>query len=284
MSFDDQPTAHSANQFIGRTVYGPDDEKIGKIGQVYLDDETGRPEFATVGTGLFGTSESFIPLDKAQVIEDKVLVPYDKDMVKDAPHVDPDSGAGHAHLDEAEEERLYQHYGMSYSPPFDRSDPTTAKTIADTPDTTPGVTPGVTPGTTGAGYDTSGPTTDEAMTRSEEHLEAGTRTEERGRARLRKYVTTETETVQVPVSKEHAVLTTEPIDASNIDEATAGPEISEEEHEVVLHEERAVAGTVTEPVERVRLGTETTTDEETVSEEVRKEQIEVEGDVDDKRR
>ncbi|MGM3151008.1 DUF2382 domain-containing protein, partial [Escherichia coli] len=84
------------------------------------------------------------------------------------------------------------------------------------------------------GHDTSGPTTDSAMTRSEEHLEAGTQTREAGRARLRKYVTTETETVTVPVEKEHAVLEREPVDGSNVDEALDGPAISEEEHEVVL--------------------------------------------------
>ena len=134
-----------------------------------------------------------------------------------------------------------------------------------------------------AGHDTSGPTTDDAMTRSEERLHAGTARVERGRARLRKYVTTEEETVTVPVKKERAVLETEPITDANVDEATKGPEISEEEHEVVLSEERPVVGKTTEPVERVRLGTETVSDEETVTEEVRKEHIEAEGDIDERR-
>jgi uncharacterized protein (TIGR02271 family) len=121
------------------------------------------------------------------------------------------------------------------------------------------------------------------MTRSEERLDVGTTSQEAGRVRLRKYVTTEQETVTVPVKKERAVLETEPITGANRDEATAGPDISEEEHEVVLTEERAVAGKTTEPVERVRLGTETVTEDETVTEEVRKEHIEAEGDVDDRR-
>ncbi len=100
---------------------------------------------------------------------------------------------------------------------------------------------------------------------------------------LRKYVTTEQETVTVPVKKERAVLETEPITGRNRDQATSGPAISEEEHEVVLNEERPVVGKTAEPVERVRLGTETVTDEETVTEEVRKEHIEADGDVDDRR-
>jgi uncharacterized protein (TIGR02271 family) len=122
------------------------------------------------------------------------------------------------------------------------------------------------------------------MTRSEERLDVGTSSQEAGRARLRKYVTTEQETVTVPVKKERAVLETEPITEANRGDALAGPDISEEEHEVVLQEERAVVGKTAEPVERVRLGTETVTDEETVTEEVRKEHIEAEGDVDDRRR
>jgi stress response protein YsnF len=85
------------------------------------------------------------------------------------------------------------------------------------------------------------------------------------------------------VTKERAVLEREPITDSNIDAATSGPEISEEEHEVVLHEETPVVEKTVEPVERVRLGTEQTTEEHTVTEEVRKERIEGDGDVDDRR-
>jgi stress response protein YsnF len=85
------------------------------------------------------------------------------------------------------------------------------------------------------------------------------------------------------VKKERAVLETEPVTGANRDEALSGADISEEEHEVVLQEERVVVDKTAEPVERVRLGTETVTDEETVTEEVRKEHIEADGDVDDRR-
>jgi uncharacterized protein (TIGR02271 family) len=190
-------------------------------------------------------------------------VPYTKDQVKGAPNVDLDG----SHLDESEEQRLYEYYGISgYADPSD-----TYQTSSTQPT-----------GTSGGddGHDTSGPTTDDAMTRSEERVRTGTTTQEAGRARLRKYVTTETETHTVPVRKEHAVIEREPITDGNSDAATDGPDISEDEHEVVLSEERPVVEKVTEPVERVRLGTETTTENETVSEDVRKEHIETEGDVD----
>lgn len=263
-------------RFIGQTLYSSDDEKVGKIGQVFLDDETDRPEFLTVNTGLFGMSESFVPAADAEITGDDVRVPFTKDQIKDAPNVDVDGG----HLDQSEERRLYEHYGLTYSERASDSGlpeggTGLARGTAGTSDTS---------GTfAGAGHDTSGPSTDEAMTRSEERLDVGTTSQEAGRARLRKYVTTEQETVTVPVRKERAVLETEPVTGDNRDEALAGPDISEEEHEVVLTEERVVVDKTAEPVERVKLGTETVTEEQTVTEEVRKEHIEAEGDVDDRR-
>jgi uncharacterized protein (TIGR02271 family) len=242
---------------MGATAYDQDGAKLGKIGQVYLDDASGRPEFITVNTGLFGTNESFVPVTEATLEEDSLRVPFSKDQVKDAPNVDVDGG----HLDESEEARLYEYYGMASS---SGSSGDVADRSAD-------------------GLGTTSPSAEDAMTRSEERVEVGTTTEQAGRARLRKYVTTEMETHTVPVRKERAVLEREPITEANVDAATDGAAISEDEHEVVLREERPVVEKTVEPVERVRLGTETTTEEETVNEEVRKEHIEAEGDIDDRR-
>ena len=266
-----------AGQMIGSTAYGSDGNKIGKVGQLYLDDQTGQPEFITVNTGLFGTSESFVPVENASLDGDRVVLPFTKDKVKDAPNVDLNGG----HLDESEEQRLYEYYGRSYGTGTTTNTTSdTARTDTSRTDTARTETAGTSAGRNDAvGYDTSGPETDDAMTRSEEKLRVGTTSEEAGRVRLRKYVTTEMETQTVPVRKEKAVLEREPITDANADQATGGPAISEEEHEVVLHEERPVTETKVEPVERVRLGTETTTSEETVTEEVRKEHIEADGDV-----
>jgi uncharacterized protein (TIGR02271 family) len=250
-----------AGQMIGSTAYDNDGGKIGKVGQLFLDDSTGQPEFITVNTGLFGTSESFVPVENARLDGDSVIVPFTKDKVKDAPSVDLDG----THLDESDEQRLYEYYGLSYG--NDYSGTESSGTREDAP----------------VGRDTSGPETDDAMTRSEERLTVGTTSQESGRVRLRKYVTTEMETHAVPVRKEKAVLEREPITDANVDRAAGGPVISEEEHEVVLHEERPVVETTVEPVERVRLAAETSTEEATVSEEVHKEHIEAEGDVEDRR-
>jgi uncharacterized protein (TIGR02271 family) len=117
------------------------------------------------------------------------------------------------------------------------------------------------------------------MTRSEEELRVGTAERERGRARLRKYVVTEQVTQTVPVKREEVRLEREPITDGNVDKALDGPEISEEEHEVVLHEEEPVVEKRTVPKERVRMEKESVADEAQVSEEVRKEQIEADGDI-----
>ena len=240
-----------ARTLQGKTMHGSDGAKLGTVDTLYADREDGHPTFATVQTGLFGSKTHFVPLEQAELADDGVRVPYGKDLVSDAPSVDTD-----AELSPDEEERLYAHYGL------------TGASAAPAP-TGGGVAP--------AGHDTSGPNTDDAMTRSEERLQVGTQQVETGRARLRKYVTTETETVQVPVTKERVTLEREPITDANVGAATDGPAISEEEHEVVLHEERPVVQKEAVPVERVRVGKEAVTEEVTVSEEVRKEQIEADG-------
>ena len=74
----------------GGNVVGADGQKIGSIGQVYVDDSTGEPSFVTVKTGLFGTAESFVPLQDATVTGSDIRVAYNKTEVKDAPRVDPD--------------------------------------------------------------------------------------------------------------------------------------------------------------------------------------------------
>ena len=250
------PSIETAQAWQGRTMVDPAGDKLGTIDAIYLDDETGQPEWALVYTGLFTAKAAFVPLAQAQELGDSVQVPYDKDQVTDAPSPQADGS-----LSQDEEAELYHHYGLDYSE--HRSD---SGLPAGTDDT--------------VGRDTSGPTTDDAMTRSEEELRVGTETRERGRARLRKYVTTETQQVTVPVQREEVRVEREPITDANLEAATRGPAISEEEHEVTLREEEVVVEKRVVPTERVRLDTETVTEERQVSEEVRKEQIQVDGDQD----
>jgi hypothetical protein len=177
-------TQQNLTSVIGSTAVGTDG-KLGTVGEVFLDDETGRPEWATVRTGIFGTKEAFVPLADADLSGRDLRVPFDKDKVKNAPHIDSDG-----HLSPAEEEELYRYYGLGYG--------NAAAPVADT--TAQGTVGQGTVGQGTVGHDTSGPTTDDAMTRSEEHLEVGTRQVESGRARLRKHVVTENVTQTVPTA------------------------------------------------------------------------------------
>ncbi|MHA7179476.1 DUF2382 domain-containing protein [Arthrobacter sp. MDB2-24] len=245
------------------TVYTTDGEKLGSIGELYVDDTTGQPSWVTVNTGLFGTKETFVPLQDASIDGNDLRVPYDKALVKAAPSVERDG-----HLSPTEEEELYRHYSVH-------------GTATDT-ETTGQATTGTTAGTAGTrdavGHDTSGPTTDEAMTRSKEELRVGTEKREVGRARLRKHVVTENVSTTVPVSHEEVRVEREPITDANRDNAYDGPAISEEEHEVVLTAERPVVEKEAVPVERVRLDKETVTEQHTVNEQVREERIDTDTD------
>ncbi|MFD1212597.1 DUF2382 domain-containing protein [Arthrobacter sp. GCM10027362] len=261
----------------GANVIDSEGNKIGTLRQLYLDDRHHDPTWITVVTGLFGTKETFVPLDEATLQGSEVRVPYTKDQVKDAPRVDPEG-----ELSVEEEELLYRHYGLTG---MGTSAGGTAGTEGYATTGTGGYTDTAGTGTdTGTYTDaaetrgtTGRDTTDDAMTRSEEQLRVGRETREAGRARLRKYIVTENVTETVPVSREEARIEREPITDANIGDAMSGPVLKEDEHEVTLHEERPFVEKETVPVERVRLDTDTVTDEETVSEEVRKERIETDG-------
>jgi uncharacterized protein (TIGR02271 family) len=263
------PNTQEVTSWKGQKLVSQDGDKIGTIDEVYIDEQTGKPEWLAVSTGLFGSRVSFVPLAEAQRDGDDVRVPYAKDQVKDSPNAEADGA-----LSQDEESRLYRHYGLDYSE--SRSDSGLPEGGSDRGVTGAGaeVREG---GTTGR--DVSGPETDDAMTRSEEELSVGTRQVETGRARLRKYVVTENVTKTVPVQREEVRVEREPITDANRDAALSGGDITEEEHEVTLHAEEPVVEKRTVPKERVRMDTDTVTDEETVSEEIRKERIDTDADV-----
>ena len=252
-------TTEELQNMEGQTAVDVNGAKLGKIGQIYVDDQTGQPLWVTITTGMFGTKQSFAPLYGSRSDGGALHLAVTKDMVTDAPGVEADG-----HIEDSENEALYTYYnghlGETAQGQYQEHAGDTREDMA---------------GRDGIqGRDTSGPTTDDAMTRSEERLRVGTETREAGRVHLRKYVVTEMETQTVPVRKETIRVEREPITEENIDRAMSGPQISEEEHEVVLHEERPVVATEAVPVERVRLVKETEVREETVSGQVRKERIE----------
>ena len=251
-----QQTNERIDSWIGETLIARDGESIGEIKDIYLNAETDRPEWLSVATGLFGRRVSFVPLAGAEPTEEGIRVPYDEETVKGSPNAESDDDE----LGEDHGARLYEHYGLMYG--ARREEPA----VAEAPAAQPAV-----------GHDVSGPTTDSAMTRSEEELRVGTTPIESGRVRLRKYVVTEHVETVVPVQREEVRIEREPITEANVERAVDGPAISEEEHEVTLYEEQPVVEKRVVPKERVRLDKEVVTEERAVGDELRKEQIEAEG-------
>ncbi|TXL87864.1 PRC and DUF2382 domain-containing protein [Streptomyces sp. IB2014 016-6] len=272
---------HHVGELTGLTAYDAAGEKIGSVEQAYLDNETGRAEWVTVKTGMFGMKESFVPLAGARRDENGLQIPHAKELVKDAPRMDADE-----HLDVAQEQELYDHYGLTR--PSGRSGSPGMSPAAGTPakegmagregmgnggrgraDAT---------GTTG-GTDTSKAATapatgrgEEDMVRSEERLRVGTEEHESGRARLRKIVVTENVTTTVPITHEEVRVVREPIKPG--DRTIGRAPMGNAETEVILHAEEAVVRKEAVPVERVHLETEKVTEQKEVSADVRKEQVE----------
>ncbi len=245
------PSTQALQALDDSVVVGTDGSEIGKVGQVYTDNDTGQPSWVTVKTGWYGTNESFVPLEAASIEDGTIRVPYDKDMIKGAPNND----AGEP-LSETDEQQLYSYYnltGRDYAAGYDQSQVRSDSTGIDIP--------AQRTGSGDADY----------LTRSEEQLHVGTEKVQTGRARLRKFVVTEQQTVTVPVNREEVRVVREPVaPGDTVDDVTIG----EAAADVVLTEERVVVNKDTVPVEKVRLDTETVTEQRDVTESVRKEQIE----------
>lgn len=285
-------TTFDVNAILSSTAYGADGDKIGKVEQVFLDDNSGEPTFLTVNTGLFGAKENFVPVKGASQDGDRVVLPYTKDVIKDAPKVDADQ-----HLSPAEEEELYRYYELNYE------DGRTAGTDRDRNAAAAG-TAGVA-GTAAAGHDRrDGDVADRdavaadrdraavdqdraavagedaSVVRHEERLNVGTQEREAGHARLRKYVVTDQETVDVPVEREEVTVERTPLNGTEgrVDNGRIG----EEEVDVTLHEERPVVEKEAVAVEEVGLNKQTVRETQRVEADVQKEQVDVETDVDRK--
>lgn len=285
-------TTFDVNAILSSTAYSSDGDKIGKVEQVFLDDNSGEPTFLTVNTGLFGAKENFVPVKGARQDGDRVVLPYTKDVIKDAPKVDADQ-----HLSPAEEEELYRYYELNYE------DGRTAGTDRDRNAAAAG-TAGVA-GTAAAGHDRrDGDVADRdavaadrdraavdqdraavagedaSVVRHEERLNVGTQEREAGHARLRKYVVTDHETVDVPVEREEVTVERTPLNGTEgrVDNGRIG----EEEVDVTLHEERPVVEKEAVAVEKVGLNKQTVRETQRVEADVQKEQVDVETDVDRK--
>lgn len=229
----------------GNPVFADDGDKIGAVEEIFYDEETNRPEWIGIGTGFFGTKRVLVPAARAEFAEDGLRVPFSKEHVKDSPDIDSDE------ISKETERELYAYYGLEYSE--SRSDTGLPAGAADSP-----------------GDTETGPP---QLTRSEEELQVGTRSVEAGRVRLRKWVETEPVAVDVELQQETARVTRE-----RVDQPVPAAEIGDEEIEVPLRGEEAVVQKQAVAKEQVSVGKTVETEQQTVSDEVRKERVEVDGD------
>ena len=241
----DAMTMGQLSEARGLPVYDSAGDKIGQVEEIFYDEQTDRPEWVGIGTGFFGTKRVLVPVEGADLRGDGLYVPYTKDQVKNAPDIDADE------IGQDAEASLYSHYGLGYSE--QRSDTGLPEGATDTP------------GDTAEGQPT--------VTRSEEELRVGKRDVEAGRVRLRKWVETEPVQEQVELRRETARVERQPID-----DVVSDAEIGEEQVEVALSGEEAVVDKQTVAKERISVDTDVETTQETISDEVRRERVDVEGE------
>lgn len=235
----------------GHEVYGSNGDKIGTVGHVF-GDPSGAPAWASVKTGMFGAKESMVPLADADMRKGRLVVPFNKSQVKDAPRVD---GSSDEPLVASDFDQLYDYYG-----------PRRGESVQST-QTTTGAS-----GYTAADVIEEHGTADDVLTRSEERLMVGTERERIGVAHLRKYVVMEEQSTTVPISHDEVRLVREPITDPNWATTHGGADLTD--IEVELFAERPVLNKESVPVEVVRMVKETVTEQQTVRGEVRKEHIE----------
>jgi len=256
-----QPSIESVRAWRGQTMVDADGAAIGTIADIYLDTETNEPTWALVHIDL-GDRDTLVPLAGAMAAGEHVQTPRLRGMVIAAPPCRSDRV-----LSVDEERQLYRHYGLDYTVvdqpgPPQRDAPERDEHERRVYDQEADARGG------------AGATSDEAMTRSEEQLQVGKQRRPRSRVRLQKYVTTEHVPATIPVQREEVRLVEEPI-AERAEARGSGTRSAEQEPELILHEEQPVIDKQVVPRERVRLAKETVTEDQQVTESVRKEQIEL---------
>jgi uncharacterized protein (TIGR02271 family) len=247
------------DRFAGYTVYDPAGEKIGKVDDLFVD-ETGQPEYIGVKMGLLGTRSTLIPWDAVSSTDDEgrtITVNTHKDAAKNGPTFDDDQ-----EITSDFEREVYSYYGLNRSTSTEERGAYESYYAEDATEPT------------GAADRTDLADEDELrVQRSEEELRAGTREREAGSMRVRKRVRTDREQIEVPTR--HEEVSVERVPASG--EATEA-EIGEDEVEVPVTEEEVVVEKRPVLKEEVRIRKDVVEDTETVQEDVRREEVEVEDD------
>lgn len=284
-------TQNNIRDLFNTTAFDSNGEKLGDVQEVFVDDHSGQPTFVEVKHGLFGMSSSLVPLKGHRLQGEDLQLAFSKDRIKDAPDVNADEG-----LTPEEQNRIFEHYGIAGAQDQneyvadDRRDERHAGTSEGA---------GVAGTTAAADRDradldrdrvetdrdraaTTRAADDNSIVRSEEQLDVEKEQVQSGKARLRKYVVEDKETVEVPVTREEVRVERTPI--SEADAESFRGEIGEDEASVVLNEERVDVNKRTVPVEKVSLEKDQVTETERHTETLSKEQVETDADIDSDRR
>ena len=289
-----QNNTRDIQALFNATAVDSQGEKLGDVKEIFVDDASGQPTFVEVNHGLFGMNSSLVPLRGHRFNgsnTDELVLAFPKDRIKDAPGINSDAG-----LSVEEQNEIYHHYGITDAKDevrYTTNDNRTAQNgrtgneddyAAGAGVGAAGAGVGATTGRHHADVDATdrkdrvaGDATDkDALVRSEEQLNVEKENVKKGKARRRTYVVTETETVEVPVTREEVRVERTPI--SEEEAARLGnSEIAEGDASVTLHEDRVTVNKETVLVEKVGLNKEQVRGTERVSEEVQKERIETGG-------
>lgn len=239
------------DRMVEATAYDRNGDKIGDVIEIYVNEETEEPTFVSVRSGVADGSERLVPVTGFSWDSDHVVLPYDRAVILESPRL----GSG-GELSASDEEELLAYY-----------DSALAQSASDDDEEAGDDAGGSADRSTDVSEETS-------VTLAEERLKVDTEQVETGRVRLRKYTTTEMETITVPVTKEKVVIERVPVDAEET-EGSIDPDAAEHLEEIVVREERPVVRKETVTREEVRLAKETVTEDVTVTEEVLKEEVEI---------
>jgi uncharacterized protein (TIGR02271 family) len=245
------------DRFAGYEVYDQAGEKIGKVDDLFVD-ETDSPEYIGVKMGFLGMSSTLIPWEAVSSTDDEgkaITVATDKATTKNGPTFDDDRD-----ITPEFENEVYSYYGLQRTSSTEESGAYESYYAEETTQT--------------AGMADRTDLADEdelRVQRTEEELAAGTREREAGQLKVRKRVRTDREHIEVPTRHEEVSVERVPVEG----EATEA-EIGEDEVVVPVTEEEVVVGKRPVVKEEVRVRKDVVEDTETVEEDVRREEIEVE--------
>ena len=266
------------DRYAGYTVYDQDYEKIGKVDDLFVD-ENDSPEYIGVKMGFLGTRSTLIPFELARVNDERQVIEIskNKETVKNGPTFDDDR-----EITPEFESEVYSYYGLQHT---NGTDSRSAYGSYYSDEGTVG--PGMTMGDTETGEFREHAAYDEGVNqsrgddlededelrvqRTEEELAAGTREREAGQLKVRKRVRTDREHIEVPTRHEEVSVERVPVEGE-----ASEAEIGEAEVVVPLTEEEVVVGKRPVVKEEVRVRKDVVEGTEVVEEDVRREEIEVE--------